>query len=266
MERWRGRVAVVTGASAGIGAAIAYQLQDAGVNVVGLARRSDKIPEAVETARKDAKSRSKVQIGGDCKPGQLHCIKCDVTKEEDIIAAFKWVKENTNGVDILINNAGVIGMTPLSDSKKNTDEWKSMLDINVLGLSICTREAIQQMKARGVDDGHIIHIGSVAGHWMPMYSWPGTAIYFATKHAVRVLTEGLRKELVAAKSRIRVTEVSPGLVKTDIFNGCNKDVEEIFKIPHMFPEEVADAVLYAIQVPAHVQIHEIIIKPVAQDF
>ncbi|KAK7864245.1 hypothetical protein R5R35_009513 [Gryllus longicercus] len=121
------------------------------------------------------------------------------------------------------------------------------------------------MKAHGVDDGHIIHISSMAGHLDA--SWPKMAIYSASKHAVRVLTEGLRKELVAAKSRIRVTEVSPGFVKTDILESSGVDSEtlkRLEKIPFMQPEDIADIVLYALGVPPHVQIHEVMVYPVGQ--
>ncbi|KAK7864243.1 hypothetical protein R5R35_009511 [Gryllus longicercus] len=261
MERWRGRVAVVTGASAGIGAAIAYQLQDAGMDVVALARRSEKIPEAVDLARKDAEGRGRVQAQAEGKGrGKLHCLKCDVTSEEDILAAFSWVKANTAGVDVLVNNAGCTGNTGLTET--NTAEWKRILDLNVLGLSICTREAIQQMKARGVDDGHIVHISSIAAHVNPFV--PQFSMYFASKHAVRVLTEGLRKELVAAKSKIRVTEISPGLVKSDITKDLILDQAMIWSRPHLQPEDVADTVVYALGVPPHVQIHEVILRPLGE--
>ncbi|KAK7864244.1 hypothetical protein R5R35_009512 [Gryllus longicercus] len=262
MERWRGRVAVVTGASAGIGAAIAYQLQDAGLDVVALARRSEKIPEAVDLARKDAEGRGRVQAQAEGKGrGKLHCLKCDVTSEEDILAAFKWVKANTAGVDVLVNNAGCTGNTGLTET--NTAEWKRILNLNVLALSICTREAIQQMMVRGVDDGHIVHIGSITGHIQPIF--PQYSMYCASKHAVRVLTEGLRKELVAAKSKIRVTEISPGLVKSDIVNDLKIDPAHVWSLPHMQPEDVADTVIYALGVPPHVQIHEIILRPVGEE-
>ncbi|KAK7864246.1 hypothetical protein R5R35_009514 [Gryllus longicercus] len=258
MERWRGRVAVVTGASAGIGAAIAYQFQDAGLTVVALARRKEKIPEAVNAARTAAEKRNRSQIGKAPSPGKLHCLKCDVTKEEDVIATFKWIRENTKGVDILVNNAGVAGKTKLSGPESNTEQWRSILNINVLGLSLCTREAVQVMRERGVDDGHIVHICSMAGHHAPPPEALGWGMYYASKHAVRVLTEGLRKELVAAKSRIRVTEVSPGLVHTSIFDPLDINQKLLWNSPHLNPEDVADSVLYAIASPAHVQIHEII--------
>ncbi|KAK7864256.1 hypothetical protein R5R35_009520 [Gryllus longicercus] len=216
---------------------------------------------AVEAARQEAAVRGRESPSRAPEQGKLHCLKCDVSKEDDIINAFKWVKDNAGGVDILINNAGVVGKAKLTDT--DTPEWRRLLDVNVLGLCICTREAIQQMRARGVDDGHVVHISSVAAH--QDISYPGMEMYSATKHAVRVLTEGLRKELVTAKSKIRVTEVSPGLVRTEIFETLGIDVEMIWKLPYLFPEDVANSVLYALATPPHVQVHEMILKPLGEE-
>nr|CAD7614220.1 unnamed protein product [Timema genevievae] len=187
MLRWSGRVAVVTGASSGIGAAIAEELVKQGLQVVGLARRLDRLEEL----------RDQIQDA----PGKFHPIKCDITNEEDILAAFEWTKEHLNGVDILVNNAGVGTIQTLIEN--TTSELRKILDVNVLGLSICTREAVKSMRERGIDDGHIIHINSVAGH---CYSdFPSIHFYSGSKHAVTVLTEGLRRELVQLNSHIRVT-------------------------------------------------------------
>nr|CAD7265592.1 unnamed protein product [Timema shepardi] len=144
MNRWKGRVALVTGASAGIGEAIAKALVKQGMKVVGLARSLDRM-----------KNYEKELEG---EPGKFYPIKADMTKEEDLLAAFKWVDENLDGVDVLVNNAGVAFEARLLDGK--TDQWRQILETNILGLNICTREAYQSMKSRGVDDGHIIHINS----------------------------------------------------------------------------------------------------------
>ncbi|GFG29132.1 hypothetical protein Cfor_12657 [Coptotermes formosanus] len=142
MERWAGRVAVVTGASSGIGAAIAAELTKKGIKVVGLDPRF----EGVQQLSKSQESAT----------GKLYAVKCDVSNEAEVLTAFKWVKDNLGGVDILINNAGVAYDTSLTGGP--TEELKKMLDVNVLGLSVCTKQAFQSMKERGVDDGHIIHI------------------------------------------------------------------------------------------------------------
>ncbi|XP_049855029.1 dehydrogenase/reductase SDR family member 11-like isoform X2 [Schistocerca gregaria] len=183
MERYAGRVALVTGASSGIGAAITQALLRRGLKVVGLARRVDMVKALV---LKDA-------------PGTLYPLQGDVSSEESILCTFNWVKENLGGVDVLINKAGVCRESLPSPGQ--TAEWKRILDVNVLGLSICTREAVQGMLDRGVDDGFIIHICSIFGHIMPLD--PLYSMYHASKHAVKTLLEGLRKDLVARNSKIR---------------------------------------------------------------
>ncbi|XP_067014714.2 farnesol dehydrogenase isoform X2 [Anabrus simplex] len=261
MERWSGRVALVTGASAGIGAAVVYQLQDHGVHVVAVARRVDKIEEAVAKARQEAKSRGRYHETK-AKPGKLYAKKCDVSKEEDILALFKWIKETLGGVDILVNNAAIAKDTGLVGAR--TDDWRIVLDLNVLGLSICTREAVQNMRARGVDDGHIIHISSCTGHTVVLHP---SAMYSASKHAVMALTEGLRKDFVEHKSNMKVSCVTPGMVRTEFRDNNPKyNTEEFRKLPALNSEDVADAVLYALGTPPHVQIHEVIVKPVGEAF
>ncbi|CAG2059481.1 unnamed protein product [Timema podura] len=185
MERWSGRVALVTGASAGIGAAIVRELVKNGLIVVGLARRAELVEEL------------SAQLKG--APGKLHAFKGDASKEEDILAAFDWIKKNLGRIDVLVNNAAILHMLSLMD--ENTSQWKQMFDLNVLGLSICTREALKLMKEKGVDDGHIIHINGVLGHTLG--NLPGLIPYVTTKYAVTVLTEGLRRELVQLGSKIR---------------------------------------------------------------
>ncbi|XP_069683508.1 farnesol dehydrogenase-like [Periplaneta americana] len=249
MERWSGRVAVVTGASSGIGAAIAQELVKKGLKVVGLARRVERVQELANTL----KSAS----------GKLYPLKCDVTKEEEVKEAFQWVKANLGGVHILVNNAGVASDNTLSDGP--VEKWRKILDLNVLALSMCTKEALQSMKEKGVDDGHIVHINSVAGHSVG----DRLQMYSASKHAVTALTEGLRRELVNQKSKIRVTSVSPGAVTTEIAQASElaPEFKEMIKtIPHLESEDVADAVLYVLGVPPHVQIHELMIKPVGEAF
>ncbi|KDR14279.1 hypothetical protein L798_11728, partial [Zootermopsis nevadensis] len=175
--------------------------------------------------------------------GKMYAVKCDVTKESHVTLAFKWVKENLGGVDILVNNAGVAIDSSLIDG--STEDLKKMLDLNILALSVCTKEALKSMKERGVDDGHIININSVAGHIPPQDYF---CMYAATKHAITILTEGLRRELVARDSNIRVTSISPGLVKTDL---PPKVVLQVS--PYLNPEDIAGSVVYVLDTPPHVQ-------------
>ncbi|XP_047106891.1 dehydrogenase/reductase SDR family member 11-like [Schistocerca piceifrons] len=236
IDKYKGRVALVTGASAGIGAAIVQALLKEGLTVVGMARRVDKIKE--------------LELNG--APGKLHAIAGDVGDEGSILSVFKWIKDNLGGVDVLINNAGTFPVNEPIDGK--TEDWKSILDVNVLGLSICTREAVQDMLGRGVDDGFIIHINSISGH-VPPYT-AGAAMYAASKHAVKVLLEGLRKDLIARSSQIRVGQISPGLVDTE---GVRKTLpeldlpEEVKESPFLCPEDIADAVVYMLSRHPRVQ-------------
>lgn len=258
MERWAGRVAVVTGASAGIGAAIAVALVNHGMKVVGIARRVEK----VEKLKNELKGEPRI----------LYPLKADVSKEDDVFSAFQWIKKNLGGVDVLVNNAGIAGNSTLHDGP--VSKWREVLDLNVLGLSLCTKEALQSMKERGVDDGHIIHISSINGHGVPQHSLEfGLMMYTATKNGVNVLTEGLRRELVDRKSKIRVTAISPGMVYTDIMVASGhklapgETVDDIYKnIPHLKAKDIADSVTYVLGTPPHVQIHEILIKPVGEVF
>ncbi|XP_069683517.1 farnesol dehydrogenase-like [Periplaneta americana] len=250
MERWSGRVAVVTGASAGIGAAIAQELVKKGLKVVGLARRVERVQE-LETNLKS-------------EPCQLFPLKCDVTNEHEVKEAFKWIDSSLGGVDILVNNAGVFSVNSLSEGP--VEQWRSILDVNVLALSICTKEALQSMKGRGLDDGHIVHINSIDGHGLPTRSF----MYAASKHAVTALTEGLRRELVNQKSRIRVSSVSPGNVKTEIVSASKMrsiTPESLYcNDPYLEARDVAEAVLYVLGTPPHVQIHELTVIPVGEGF
>ncbi|KAF2902136.1 hypothetical protein ILUMI_04044 [Ignelater luminosus] len=252
MERWVGKVAVITGASAGIGAAIAEQLVEAGLKVVGLARRKEKVDELSKTL--------------EGKKGKLYAYQADITKEEDILKAFQWIKDNLGPVHILINNAGIGRATNLSDG--NTKFWKEILDTNVLGLCIATREAVKDMKANNVA-GHIIHINSTAGHEVP--NLPGMNVYSASKHAVTALTETLRQELNSIGSKIKITSISPGYVKTEIVEATLKgsglseypglSQDQLAQLPGLEAKDIADAALYVLATPPHVQVHELIIKP-----
>uniref|UniRef100_A0A6M2DFS5 Putative dehydrogenase n=1 Tax=Xenopsylla cheopis TaxID=163159 RepID=A0A6M2DFS5_XENCH len=255
MDRWRGKVAVVTGASSGIGAAIAKDLVEAGLKVVGLARRLDRMEQ-------DA---SKMNTS---KGGSYHPKKCDVSKEAEVIEVFAWVKKTFGGVDILVNNAGIVRNNMLT-SPGNSKDLRDVIDVNVMALCYCTREAFNSMKDRDVA-GHIIHINSIAGHSIPsMTGAPPTGnIYFGSKHCVTALTENLRQEMIYLKSKTKVTSISPGVVETEIFEGCfpSKEIKDMFLAnnPCLQPEDISQAVLYALGTPEHVQIHELTIKPVGE--
>jgi len=251
-NRWKGKVAVVTGTSSGIGAAIAEKLVEENLQVVGL----DKRYQGIKVSQK---------FPG--KPGTFRTIQADVTKEEDILKAFNWVTDNLGPVHILVNNAGVFQRTTLLDG--DTEKWRLVLDTNVLSLCIATREAIKIMRANNID-GHIIHINSKAGHIVP--NFPGLNMYPASKHAVTALTETLRQELNQIGSKIKITSVSPGRVATQIGTDDNDSasqkeiIAEEVRTPELMlkPEDVADCVSYILSTPPHVQVHEATIAPLGE--
>ncbi|TMS07732.1 Dehydrogenase/reductase SDR family member 11 [Larimichthys crocea] len=176
---------------------------------------------------------------------------------------FAAIKEQHKGVDVCINNAGLAHAEPLLSGK--TSGWKNMMDVNVLALSICTREAYQSMKERNVDDGHIININSMSGHRVT----PNADVHFysATKYAVTALTEGLRQELREANTHIRATSISPGLVATEfaqrLYNP-DKAAAAYTKIKCLEAIDVADSVTYVLSAPPHVQIGDVQMRPVEQ--
>ncbi|KAJ8943900.1 hypothetical protein NQ318_019508 [Aromia moschata] len=279
-DRWVGKVAVVTGASSGIGAAISEQLVEKELYacicslcihtsltipdnapelayteyyairlresriVAGLARRKDRLEDLAK------------KLSG--KKGKFFPVKTDISKEEDIVNAFKWIKENLGPVHILVNNAGIFKTESLSEG--NTKTWEDILRVNVLGLCIATREAIKDMKANSVD-GHIVHINSIAGHRIPS-GLHGLNMYPASKYAVRALAETLRLELNSLKSKIKITNVSPGLVDTEIVPDQLRNDKFYEEMKIIEPEQIADGIIYALSTPPHVQIQQLTISPV----
>lgn len=247
MDRWRGRVALVTGASAGIGRAVAQRLAEGGMKVALTARRADRL---------DALAAAIGEAGGEAL-----ALPADARDEAALLEVFERVRAAWGGVDVMVNNAGLGRDAPLCDG--DTAGWREMLDVNVLALAICTREAVSDMRRRG-DAGQIIHISSMSGHRVPP---GGGGFYAATKHAVRALTEGLRQELRAAGSAIRVCAISPGTVETEFFavmRGPEGAAEAYGRFPCLQPHDVADAVLFALGRPPHAQIHDILLRPTRQ--
>jgi len=243
------RVALVTGASSGIGRAIAMRLAKLGCKVALCARREDRLEQlAAEIAAEHPRSETLV-------------LPCDLRQPAQIESAFDRIRQAWGGVDLLINNAGLGRRSPLCSG--STDHWREMLEVNVLALCICTREAVQDMKRRG-DQGHVVHVASMASHRVPLNS----GVYSATKYAVRSLTEGLRLELREAQSSIRVTAISPGFVETEfaeVYHGRPEAAQESYgRFPVLQPADIADAVVYALSADAHVQVHDILIRPTQQ--
>jgi NADP-dependent 3-hydroxy acid dehydrogenase YdfG len=247
MDRWRSRVAVVTGASSGIGRAITLGLLKAGMRVAVCARRL----EAIEGLGEEAGM-----------PGAFLACRADLRVESEIVGLFDTVRKRWQGVHVLVNNAGLGFAGDLAS--QDPGQWREMLEVNVLALCICTQQALAHMKEHH-DESHIIHIGSMGGHRVP----PGSnGVYCATKFAVRALTESLRQEIHAARRPVRVTNISPGLVETGFaahYGGSDDAAAKTYgALKCLQSEDIAGAVLYALAQPDHVQIHDILLRPTEQ--
>jgi len=250
MERWQNKVAVVTGASSGIGAAIVKDLVNAGLVVVGLARRVERVEE----------------LGNDLpanKKQNLHVYKCDVSSQESVNEAFDWIISKLGGVDILVNNAGC--HRPGQLCQMDAQDVQSVLQTNVMGVVYCTQRAFKSMKER-LFDGHVILINSIAGHRVANLR-PGAApesnIYPPSKFAVTAINEIYRLEFMGLGTKIKVTSISPGCVDTEIIP---KHYKGFLEGRMLRSEDVSNAVSFAISTPPHVQIHELTIKPVGEQF
>ena len=247
-ESLAGRSAVVTGASSGIGVATARALARAGAAVTIGARRADRLEALAAEIRADG--------------GRVVVRPTDMRREDDVVALIAAAREAFGGVDVLVNNAGLGRAAPLSSGA--TEVWREMLEVNVLGLAIATREAVRDMERRGVA-GHVVHVSSMAGHRVP---GPDSGMYAATKFAVRALTEALRQELRTRKSAIRVSAISPGHVFTefaDVFSGragAQAEIDARGKI--LEARDVAEAVVWLVTRPSHMEVHDVLVRPTVQ--
>lgn len=247
LSLWSGRVALVTGASSGIGRAVARRLAREGMRVYACARRAERLADLEKDAEECA--------------GSLVGLPADLRDEAQIEGLFREIRARDGGVAVLVNNAGLGYRSPLMDG--STADWREMLEVNVLALCICTREAVADMRRQG-DVGHVVHISSMSAHRVP----EGSGVYAATKHAVRALAEGLRQELRAAASAIRVTAISPGFVETEFAAKYNRSEEAAQRTygqyPCIQPSEIADAVAYVLSQPPHVELHDLLMRPTQQ--
>jgi NADP+-dependent farnesol dehydrogenase len=248
MERWSNKLAVVTGASSGIGAGIAVELVKNGMKVVGLARRVEQVLKLRDELPDNLKNN-------------LHGVKCDLSIEAEIIASFKKIDDDFGAISVLVNNAGLAVEGKLLD-KNTADGLRQTVNVNILGLVFCTREAYESMKKYEINDGHFININSVFGHYIPFFGdWKDNFnIYPPTKFAVTALTEAYRQDFIFNDTKMKISSISPGLVKSEATE--NKGILEV--MPHLFPKDIADAVIFSLSTPPHVQIHEITIKPLGE--
>lgn len=242
-----GRRAVVTGASSGIGAATALALAGAGATVALGARRKDRLDDLAQ------------RIGAD--GGTAHAYELDVSDEGAARSFVEDAAGRMGGLDILVNNAGLMLLGPVEGT--DTEEWRRMVQVNVLGLLYCTQAAMPLMRESG--GGHIVNLSSVAGRTANM----GSGVYNLTKWGVNGFSEALRQE--ALHSGIRVTVVEPGFVDTEL-QGHNENpvvVEAIEKMREqtgdvLEAEDIAAAILYAVSQPPRVNVNEILVRPTGQ--
>ncbi|CAD7079056.1 unnamed protein product [Hermetia illucens] len=250
MERWQNKVAVVTGASAGIGAAIAADLVKSGFIVVALARREERLQENQRALPENLQSR-------------YHPKRCDVTNEEEVKDTFAWIETKLGGTDVLVNNAGVVASGVQLIGVDNTQPIRNIVETNVMSVVYCVREAFNSMKKRNFD-GHVVIINSVAGHYIPMVPAGSLNIYPASKFAVTAMVETYRQEFANAGTKVKITSISPGGVLTEI--APNMETLREAGHPLLDAADISNAVLYALSTPPHVQVHELTIRPVGEKF
>jgi len=234
MNHLKGKTAVVTGASSGIGAAIAKELAKEGANVVLVARTLDKLNEVEDNINA-------------LKKGSAHSVKADVSNKEDVDAMVSSAKETFGHIDILVNNAGQMLTGAVRSGK--VEEWEKMIDVNIKGVLYGIDAVLPDMVER--ETGHIINIASVSGHEVTKHS----TVYSGTKYAVRAISMGLEKEL--ARTGVRVTNISPGMVATRLSEGNTWNGRKKLEAA-----DIGQAVVYAVTQPDYVNVNEITVRPV----
>ncbi|HHQ8914724.1 TPA: SDR family oxidoreductase [Bacillus cereus] len=246
MANIEGKVVIIMGASSGIGEATTKKLAQEGAKLVIAARREDRLKSLVESLLN----------------AEISYAVADVSKKEEVQAVIDLAVEKYGRVDVLYNNAGIMPTAPLSETR--FDEWRQMLDINIMGVLNGVAAVLPIMKKQ--QSGHIISTDSVAGHVV----YPGSAVYCGTKFAVRAIMEGLRQE--ERENNIRSTIVSPGAVSTELYTTINtledrewvKNLMDSGESFSLKPSDIADAVAYVISTPETVAVSEILIRPTKQ--
>lgn len=243
MSEINGKVVIITGASSGLGEATAHRLAKNGAKLVLGARREDRL-EALRDAI--------VEQGGEA----IYRVT-DVTDRGQVEALAQEAKEAYGRIDVLINNAGLMPLSPLDQLK--VDEWEQMVDVNIKGVLYGIAAVLPTMREQHA--GHIINLSSVAGHVV----FPSAAVYCATKYAVKALSEGIRQE---GGEEIRSTNISPGAVATELTTTISdpetaKGVGELYEMA-IDADAIARAIAFAIEQPADVDVNEMIIRPTKQ--
>jgi NADP-dependent 3-hydroxy acid dehydrogenase YdfG len=240
----KGKVIIITGASSGIGEATARHLASLGALVSLGARRKERLDQLVEEIKKTG--------------GQAVSFVTDVTRREQVAALVKGTVDAFGKVDVIFNNAGLMPLSLLENL--HYEEWEKMIDTNLKGMLYGIGAVMPLFKAQ--KSGHFINVSSVAGHSVR----PGTAVYSATKFAVRALSEGLRQEV--KPYNIRTTIISPGAIRTELPNTITdarvkENMHSILDVA-ISPDAIARAMAYAIEQQADADVNEIILRPTAQ--
>jgi NADP-dependent 3-hydroxy acid dehydrogenase YdfG len=241
-----GKVIAITGASSGIGEAAARFLATKGSKVVLGARRIENLKTIAE----------EIQSAG----GDVCFTSLDVTQKEQLEKFIQFAQAQFGRVDVLVSNAGLMPLSLLEQLK--VEEWDRMIDVNLKGVLYGIAATLPVFKAQ--NSGHFVNITSVADRWVG----PTSTIYSATKHAVRVVSEGLRQEM---GNTIRVTIIAPGATESELPNTISdsemkKTVIEQFRIDLIPAEAIARAIAYAVEQPADVDVNEIVVRPTAQKY
>lgn len=235
------KVVIITGASSGIGETTARILAAQGAKVVLGARRTERL----ETLAADIRAQG----------GVVEYRAVDVREREQVQALVEFAREKFGRVDVIVNNAGVMPLSPIAELK--VDEWERMIDVNIKGVLYGIAAGLPLMKQQGF--GHFVNISSIGGHAV----YPTAAVYCATKYAVRAISEGLRQEQLDGD--IRVTIISPGVVESELANSitdpASRAAMDSFRQIALTPDAIARAVCYAIEQPADVDVSEIIVRP-----
>ncbi|GLX92400.1 SDR family NAD(P)-dependent oxidoreductase [Herbidospora sp. NBRC 101105] len=250
--RLDGTVALVTGASSGIGEAAAVALAHQGAAVAVVARRRERLEDLAARIGKDG--------------GRVLVIEADVTDEAQARAAVERTASELGRIDTLVNNAGVMLLGPAQDAP--VSEWQRMVEVNVLGLLYCAHAALPHL-IRAADDGpryvaDMVNVSSVAGR----IARSGSGVYNLTKHGVGAFSEALRQEV--ARKHVRISLIEPGAVETELAGHNRPEVLEGIRstfgdVERMQPEDIADAIVYVVTRPRHVAINEVLIRPTEQE-
>ncbi|MEG3938969.1 SDR family oxidoreductase [Microcoleus sp. S36b_A3] len=244
MSEIQNKVVIITGASSGLGEAAAKRLAASGAKLMLAARREDRLKELVDTIARSG--------------GTATYLVTDVTDRAQVETLAKETLSTYGRIDVLINNAGLMPLSPLDQIK--VEEWDQMIDVNIKGVLYGIAAVLPTMRQQ--KSGHIINLSSVAGHKV----FPGSAVYCATKFAVRAISEGLRLE---SNGEIRSTNISPGAITTELLTTISdKDtaanMNGLYEIA-IDADAIARAIAYAIEQPADVDVNEMIIRPTKQE-